>query len=163
MGDSSALAKRQDLVDQVVSRTQVMDYLNDVIPGKDGGDGEFNRINLKGYLNNIRLAKVRSAAQRKHKIALVVASGTILDGEQPEGTVGGDTLAGIFSQLRDDSDVKAVVLRVDSPGGSAFASEIIRDAMAATRQQGIPIVVSMGSVAASGGPLLSKVIPYFHG
>jgi protease-4 len=151
MGDSSALAKRQDLVDQVVSRTQVMDYLNDVIPGKDGGDGEFNRINLKGYLNNIRLAKVRSAAQRKHKIALVVASGTILDGEQPEGTVGGDTLAGIFSQLRDDSDVKAVVLRVDSPGGSAFASEIIRDAMAATRQQGIPIVVSMGSVAASGG------------
>jgi len=151
MGDSSALAKRQDLVDQVVSRTQVMDYLNDVIPGKDGEDGEFNRINLKGYLNNIRLAKVRSAAQRKHKIALVVASGTILDGEQPEGTVGGDTLAGIFSQLRDDSDVKAVVLRVDSPGGSAFASEIIRDAMAATRQQGIPIVVSMGSVAASGG------------
>lgn len=128
-----------------------MDYLNDVIPGKDGEDGEFNRINLKGYLNNIRLAKVRSAAQRKHKIALVVASGNILDGEQPEGTVGGDTLAGIFSQLRDDSDVKAVVLRVDSPGGSAFASEIIRDAMAATRQQGIPIVVSMGSVAASGG------------
>ena len=148
MGDSSALAKQQNLVDQVVSRTEAMAYLNDVIPGKDG---EFDSINLKGYLNNIRLAKVSSAAQRKHKIALVVASGTILDGEQPEGTVGGDTLAGIFSQLREDSDVKAVVLRVDSPGGSAFASEIIRDAMAATRKQGIPIVISMGSVAASGG------------
>ena len=74
-----------------------------------------------------------------------------MDGEQPEGSVGGDTLAGIFSRLRDDSDVKAVVLRIDSGGGSAFASDIIRDAISATQKKGIPVVVSMGSYAASGG------------
>jgi protease-4 len=60
-------------------------------------------------------------------------------------------LAAIFDRLRDDSDIKAVVLRIDSPGGSAFASDVIRDAMAATRKKGIPIVASMGSYAASGG------------
>jgi protease-4 len=81
----------------------------------------------------------------------VVAKGTILDGEQPEGSIGGDTLAGIFADLRDDDSVKAVVLRIDSGGGSAFASDIIRDAISATQNQGIPVVVSMGSYAASGG------------
>jgi protease-4 len=148
LGNSSALAKKQDLIDQVATRTQMSSYLNEMIPGTDG---EFNRINLKGYLNHVKLGKINSAAAKRHKIALVVAAGNIVDGEQPEGTAGGDTLAGIFDRLRDDSDIKAVVLRIDSPGGSAFASDVIRDAMAATRKQGIPIVVSMGSYAASGG------------
>lgn len=147
-GDSAILAKEQGLVDQIASRTEMLAYLNEVIPTTDG---EFNSINLRGYLSHVRREKVTSSAAKKHRVALVVAKGTILDGEQPEGSVGGDTLASIFSNLRDDEDVKAVVLRVDSPGGSAFASEIIRDAMAATRADGVPIVISMGSVAASGG------------
>ena len=147
-GDSAALALEQGLVDQVASRTQMLKYLNEVIPATDG---EFNSINLKGYLSHIRREQVISAAAKKHRVALVVAKGTIMDGEQPEGSVGGDTLAGIFADLRQDEDVKAVVLRVDSPGGSAFASEVIRDAMAATRAEGVPVVISMGSVAASGG------------
>ena len=60
---------------------------------------------------------------------MVVASGSIMDGQQPEGSIGGDTLAGIFSDLREDEKVKAIVLRIDSGGGSAFASEIIRDSI----------------------------------
>ena len=147
-GDSAMLAQQQSLVDQVASRTQMLKYLNEVIPTTDG---EFNSINLKGYLSHVRREQLISAAAKEHRIALVVAKGTIMDGEQPEGSVGGDTLAGIFADLRKDENVKAVVLRVDSPGGSAFASEVIRDAMAATRAEGVPIVVSMGSVAASGG------------
>ncbi len=147
-GDSAMLAQQQGLVDQVASHTQMLKYLNEVIPTTDG---EFNSINLKGYLSHVRREQLISAAAKEHRIALVVAKGAIMDGEQPEGSVGGDTLAGIFADLRKDENVKAVVLRVDSPGGSAFASEVIRDAMAATRAEGVPIVVSMGSVAASGG------------
>ena len=147
-GDSALLAKQQGLVDQVATRTQMLKYLNEVIPSTEG---EFNSINLKGYLSHIRREQITSAAAKQHRIALVVAKGTMMDGEQPEGSIGGDTLAGIFADLRKDENIKAVVLRVDSGGGSAFASEVISDAMAATRAEGVPIVVSIGSVAASGG------------
>ena len=147
-GNASALAKEQDLIDQIATRSEMHSYLNEMIASTDG---YFNHIGLKGYLNHVRLGKFTSAEAQRQKIALIVAAGNIVDGEQPEGTVGGDTLAGIFADVRDNDDIKAVVLRIDSPGGSAFASEVIRDAMAATREQGIPIVVSMGSYAASGG------------
>ena len=147
-GNASALAKEQDLIDQIATRTEMHSYLNEMIASTDG---YFNHIGLKGYLNHVRLGKFTSAEAQRQKIALIVAAGNIVDGEQPEGTVGGDTLSGIFADVRDNDDIKAVVLRIDSPGGSAFASEVIRDAMAATREQGIPIVVSMGSYAASGG------------
>lgn len=147
-GDTSALAKQQNLVDQIATRTQMFAYLNEVLPGTDG---EFDSINMQAYLNHNRLTSRTSAAAKAHKVALVVAKGSIVDGEQPEGTIGGDTLASIFARLRDEDEVKAVVLRIDSGGGSAFASDIIRDAISATQQKGIPVVVSMGSYAASGG------------
>ena len=147
-GNASALAKEQDLIDQIATRSEMHSYLNEMIASTDG---YFNHIGLKGYLNHVRLGKFTSAEAQRQKIALIVAAGNIVDGEQPEGSVGGDTLAGIFADVRDNDDIKAVVLRIDSPGGSAFASDVIRDAMAATREQGIPIVVSMGSYAASGG------------
>jgi len=147
-GDTSALDKQQNLVDQIATRTQMFAYLNEVLPGTDG---EFDSINMKAYLNHNRLTSRTSAAAKAHKVALVVAKGSIVDGEQPEGTIGGDTLASIFARLRDEDEVKAVVLRIDSGGGSAFASDIIRDAISATQKKGIPVVVSMGSYAASGG------------
>ena len=147
-GDTSALAKQQNLVDQIATRTQMFAYLNEVLPGTDG---EFDSINMKAYLNHNRLTSRTSAAAKAHKVALVVAKGSIIDGEQPEGTIGGDTLASIFARLREEDEVKAVVLRIDSGGGSAFASDIIRDAISATQKKGIPVVVSMGSYAASGG------------
>ncbi|BCZ99914.1 hypothetical protein V130003_08970 [Vibrio cholerae] len=78
-----------------------------------------------------------------------------MDGSQPRGTVGGDTVAGLLREARNDSNVKAVVLRVDSPGGSAFASEVIRNEIEALKAAGKPVVVSMSSLAASGGYWIS--------
>uniref|UniRef100_UPI003F58B07B hypothetical protein n=1 Tax=Vibrio cholerae TaxID=666 RepID=UPI003F58B07B len=69
-----------------------------------------------------------------------------MDGSQPRGTVGGDTVAGLLREARNDSKVKAVVLRVDSPGGSAFASEVIRHEVEALKAAGKPVVVSMSSL-----------------
>ncbi|MCS5595464.1 MAG: signal peptide peptidase SppA [Porticoccaceae bacterium] len=146
-GDSAALAKKIGLIDVIATRTEIIGYLNDNIPGSEG---EFDSIDMDSYLANIRL-NTRQSSDKENQIALVVASGTIMDGQQPEGSIGGDTLAGIFTELREDETVKAVVLRIDSGGGSAFASEIIRDSINATRKKGIPVVVSMSGVAASGG------------
>ena len=146
-GDSAALSKAVGLVDTVVNRSGIHRYLNANIAGEDD---DFNSIGMDNYLSNTRLAN-KQVSGAQDQIAVVVASGSIMDGQQPEGSIGGDTLASIFKALREDENVKAVVLRIDSGGGSAFASEIIRDSINATRDQGIPVVVSMGSVAASGG------------
>ena len=81
----------------------------------------------------------------------MVASGEILDGEQPPGAVGGETLANMIRDAREDEDIKALVLRIDSPGGSVSASEQIRRELQAFRKTGRPVVVSMGDLAASGG------------
>jgi protease-4 len=84
-------------------------------------------------------------------VGVIVASGEILDGEQSPGTVGGDTLAKLLRKARMDDDISAVVLRIDSPGGSIMASEVIRREVKALRDAGKPVVASMGTVAASGG------------
>ena len=88
-------------------------------------------------------------------IAIVVASGAIMDGSQPRGATGGDTVAALLRQARNDDKIKAVVLRVDSPGGSAFASEVIRNEIEALKEAGKPVVASMSSLAASGGYWIS--------
>lgn len=95
------------------------------------------------------------SSARADKIGVVVAQGAIVDGEQPPGSVGGDSVAALIRQAREDDAVKAVVLRVDSPGGSATASEVIRRELELTRRAGKPVLVSMGSVAASGGYWIS--------
>jgi len=82
---------------------------------------------------------------------VIVARGTILDGSHPAGTIGGDSTAALVRQARNDEDIKAIVLRVDSGGGSAFASEVIRRECEKARADGKPVIASMGSVAASGG------------
>ena len=84
-------------------------------------------------------------------MGVVVASGEILDGEQPPGVIGGITTADLLREARDDDDIAAVVLRIDSPGGSVFASEQIYREVAAIKAAGKPVVVSMGDLAASGG------------
>ncbi|MBQ45191.1 MAG: signal peptide peptidase SppA, partial [Porticoccaceae bacterium] len=146
-GDAARVAKVFGLIDVIASRTEIYDHLNDLIPGSDG---EFNSIDMDSYLTNTRISKGK-ISDNNNQIAVVVASGTIMDGQQPEGTIGGDTLAGIFGNLEDNKNIKAVVLRIDSGGGSAFASEIIRDSISSIQKKGMPIIVSMGSVAASGG------------
>ena len=147
-GDVAALALKQGLIDRVATRRETSAYLQQILPHTNG---DVDSVPMAAYLNHMKLAALNASNQRKPEIAVVVASGTILDGNQPEGTVGGDTLADIFSTIEDDEQVKAVVVRVDSPGGSAFASDVIRDAIAALRKKNIPVVISMGSYAASGG------------
>jgi protease-4 len=108
---------------------------------------------------NQYLASVRSKHVLKSKsdsrVGIVVASGEILDGHQPPGTIGGESTADLLRQARYDNAVKAVVLRVDSPGGSMFASEQILREVQTLRKAGKPVVVSMSTYAASGGYYIS--------
>ena len=104
-GDAARVAKVFGLIDVIASRTEVYDHLNDLIPGSDG---EFNSIDMDSYLTNTRISKEK-ISDNNNQIAVVVASGTIMDGQQPEGTIGGDTLSGIFGNLEDNKNIKAVL------------------------------------------------------
>ena len=147
-GNAAVLAQQEGLIDQLATRSEMRAYLNEQIPSNI--DGEFNATDMDTYLAHIRREE-SALAQTGDRVAVVVAKGTILDGDQPEGNVGGDTLSQILAELKYDPQIKALVVRVDSPGGSAFASDVIRDALDEVAQRDIPVVVSMGSYAASGG------------
>jgi protease-4 len=120
------------------------------ITGEDGNGSSFVGVDHGAYLANTRSQHVlgRRAAER---VSVIVAAGEILPGEQAPGTVGSDTLAWQLREALEDDAVKAVVLRIDSPGGSVFASEVIRREVAALRAADKPVVASMSSLAASGG------------
>lgn len=149
-GDNAQLALTHGLVDQITSRVAMRDILIERFGADDYGDS-FKFIPQRHYLAQKRI----QLEAKPDRVALIVASGTIMDGEQPAGSIGSDTLSRIIRTARDDDAVKALVLRVDSGGGSALASEIIREELAATREAGKPVIVSMGSLAASGGYWLS--------
>ncbi|OLQ90518.1 signal peptide peptidase SppA [Vibrio panuliri] len=148
-GDLAALSLKLGLVDQLATRQQVRQAMVDVF-GSDDNDS-YPYVDYYEYLASIP----PSFDVNDDDVAVVVASGAIMDGSQPRGTVGGDTVASLLREARNDNKVKAVVLRVDSPGGSAFASEVIRNEIEALKQAGKPVVVSMSSVAASGGYWIS--------
>ncbi|MCR9958046.1 signal peptide peptidase SppA [Vibrio parahaemolyticus] len=148
-GDLAQLAVKMGLVDELATRQDIRTLFAKEI-GSDGKDS-YNAISYYDYLATIR----PDYTLANHDIAVVVASGAIMDGQQPRGTVGGDTVASLLRQARNDEKVKAVVLRVDSPGGSAFASEVIRNEVEALKKAGKPVVVSMSSLAASGGYWIS--------
>lgn len=148
-GDTAALALSAGLVDKLSTRPQMMARLQQL--AGIGDEGGYKYIDSSHYLNYERRMESLKSESADNKVGIIVAKGAIFDGEQPAGTVGSDTLSELFMQARDDDQIKAVVLRVDSPGGSAFASEVIRQEILLTKQQDIPVVVSMGSVAASGG------------
>jgi protease-4 len=122
-------------------------YLN-----KTWMDKEVNVISSNDYLT---ATKQISAPSVKDKVGIVVAKGTIYNGSRTPGEIGGDSTAKLLKQAREDDKIKAIVLRVDSPGGSAFASEVIRNEIEAIRESGKPIIVSMSSMAASGGYWIS--------
>ena len=148
-GDIAQLAKKLGLVDQLSTRQEVRLELADTF-GSDGKDS-YNALSYYDY----RATMQPDLPTSTDDIAVVIASGAIMDGKQPRGTVGGDTTAALLRQARNDDQVKAVVLRVDSPGGSAFASEVIRNEIVALKKVGKPVVVSMSSLAASGGYWIS--------
>lgn len=145
-GDSATLALNKKLVDQLASRHDITRILQQQFGTTEEGD-DYLALDYWDYLD----ITDNQILPETNKIGLLIASGTILDGEQPAGAIGGDSLAQLIREARADTDIKALVVRVDSPGGSAFASEVIRQELSVTRASGIPVIVSMGSVAASGG------------
>jgi protease-4 len=152
-GDAAKLALQRGLVTALKSRRQMADDLK-VLVGEDEDTHSFNSIGMNQYLASVRSKHVLKP-KSDSKVGIVVASGEILDGHQPPGTIGGESTADLLRQARYDNAVKAVVLRVDSPGGSMFASEQILRAVQALRKAGKPVVVSMSSYAASGGYYIS--------
>jgi len=152
-GDLAALALDIGLVDSLATREEVRDRIV-AVTGKNGDDDAgYPAAGLDEYVDQMRMLDGGKAT--KENVAIVVAAGEILNGSQPPGTIGGDSTADLLRKARKDVTVKAVVLRVDSPGGSAFASEVIRNEIEAIKAAGKPVVVSMGSLAASGGYWIS--------
>ena len=145
-GDLAKAALETGLVDALKSREEQKQHLIDLV-GKNKKGDSFKGIGYRRYLLSVEKEKDGEAPN----VAVVTAAGTIVDGEQPVGVAGGDTIAKLLRKAREDDDVKAIVLRVDSGGGSAFASEVIRKEVVANQEAGKPVVVSMGSLAASGG------------
>ncbi|HIF9386666.1 TPA: signal peptide peptidase SppA [Photobacterium damselae] len=149
-GDFAKLSVKMGLVDSLMTHPEMTQEFEKTFG--TGQDHNFNQISYYDYLASLTDINVPS----KNKIAVVIASGAIIDGPQRPGTTGGDTTAELLREARFDNNVKAVILRVDSPGGSAFASELIRNEVDALQKAGKPVVVSMSSVAASGGYWISS-------
>ncbi len=152
-GDLATAALDSNLVDALLTRTEVRDLLIDYVGEDPDHPDTFSAAGMYEYLAQMRL--LSGGTVEEENVAVIVAAGDILFGSQPPGTIGGDSTAALLREARNDESVKAVVLRVDSPGGSAFAAEVIADEIKALRQDGKPVVASMSSVAASGGYAIS--------
>lgn len=152
-GDLAQLALRQKLVTALKTREDVASLLIQRGVADDSADGGFRQVALATYLQHLDGALPQ--ADIRPQVAVVVAEGEIAGGELPPGKIGGESTSALLRQARDDDDVKAVVLRVNSPGGEVFASEQIRREVEALKAAGKPVVVSMGDVAASGGYWIS--------
>jgi len=148
-GDMAKMALQRGLVTALKSRRQVADDLKGLV-GEDDHNHSFNGIGMSQYLAAVR-SRHALKSKSDSKVGIVVASGEIFDGHQLPGKIGGDSTSDLLREARFDNAVKAVVLRVDSPGGSEFASEKILREVQALRKAGKPVVVSMSSYAASGG------------
>jgi protease-4 len=143
-GDPAKLALAAKLVDGLKTRDELRQLM--VERGAKDTEGKtFRQVGFDSYLARQKTAVTGDA------IGVVVAEGEIVDGRAPAGTVGGLSTADLIRKAREDKSVKAVVLRVNSPGGSVYGSELIRRELELTRAAGKPVVVSMGDVAASGG------------
>ena len=145
-GDAAQAALAAGLVDRFSTRDEWRARLIEAAGKTPHGD-EPRRIDVGSYLAVV--AQEKEAAP--DSVAVIVAQGAIVDGAEPSGVVAGDTFAGLIREARENARIKAVVLRIDSPGGSAWASELIRRELELTRQAGKPVIASMSSVAASGG------------
>jgi protease-4 len=149
-GDIAKLALEQKLVDQLATRDQAVELLI----GKGVREKKtFRQIDFQDYAAIVQREKLVDMA--RPQVAVVVAEGEILSGDQPPGSIGGESTAKLVRSAREDNRVRAIVLRVNSPGGDAFASELIRREIELTKAAHKPVIVSMGDVAASGGYWIS--------
>jgi protease IV len=147
-GDAARLALAFRLVDELKTMREARQELIE-LAGEDRSRHTFHQIRFDDYVKAVRSS--RSAAESNAKVGVIVAQGMILDGTQPAGRIGGSSLGSLIRQAIEDKSIRSVVLRIDSPGGSAFASDAIRRELEQMKPAGKPLVVSMGSVAASGG------------
>ena len=152
-GDLAKYALAQKLVDGLKTEEDVDELLAARGIADDGAEHGFRAVSLDGYLSH--LDRGLQAVDERPQVAVVVAEGEITGGEQPPGTIGGESTSALLRAARDDDAIHAVVLRVNSPGGEVYASEQIRREVVALQEAGKPVVVSMGDLAASGGYWIS--------
>ena len=161
--DSLSLRKAQDAVDlKFADAVKYYDEVIDELKAKSGFDGKDKDmfIDLEKYAK----ASVPNVKENKSKneVAVLFAEGEIVDGNGGKGQMGGDKIAEELRKIRENDDVKAVVLRVNSPGGSGLASEVMWREIQKVKQAGKPVVVSMGNLAASGGYYISCSADYIY-
>ena len=151
-GNTAQMALDYGLVDQLLDRHATRQYLIEIAGADEEDEFAVSAMGHDSYLASVR-AKEKPASG--DKVGVLVAVGSILNGSQPPGSIGGDSTAKLIRKARNDENIKALVLRVDSGGGSAFASEVIRKELEAFQATGRPVIASMDSVAASGGYWIS--------
>jgi len=149
-GDTAKLALENRLVDLVLTREELTSHLE----AKTGAKTESSVVSTSDYLSHIE-PSYTEAGDNQPQIGIIVAEGNIVGGKQPAGVIGSDSLTERLRSARTNTVIKGVVLRINSGGGSAFASEIIRQEILELKKAGKPVVVSMGSLAASGGYWIS--------
>ena len=148
-GDAGKYALDHQWVDSLKTSQQIRQQLIDLVGTQEDGK-TFKQVSFREYLSLVK-PPIAFDNPLTEKVAVVVAKGTIVDGERKAGEIGGDSTAALLRKARLDDKVKAVVLRIDSGGGSMFASEVIRAEVLALKAAGKPVIASMSSVAASGG------------
>jgi protease-4 len=146
-GDAAQAALKAGLVDKLATDEELQQELGKLV-GIDPDTGAYWQIDDRDYL---RATNAERATARSSKIGLIVISGPIVEGESWSGVAGADTIADLIRSGYKNKDIAALVLRINSPGGSLYASEKIRRQVLAAREAGKPIVVSMSSMATSGG------------
>ena len=150
-GDLAQLALNEHLIDGLATRAELISMLRkEGVPADDKGRS-FRQVDQTRYL----ASQSSTTSVFDPGVAIVVAEGEIASGKQSPGSIGGESTAALIRTAREDRKTKALVLRVNSPGGEVFAAEQIRREIQLTREAGIPVVVSMGNVAASGGYWIS--------
>lgn len=152
-GDAARAALDFGLVDRLAHRDEVRERMIELV-GENDEETSFRQVSWRTYLN-VRADDRRPKGQGDG-VAVVVAAGDVLGGNQPAGRIGGRSTARLIRRAREDESAKAIVLRIDSPGGSVFASELIHRECALVREEGKPLVVSMGSLAASAAYFISS-------
>ncbi|PXF62813.1 signal peptide peptidase SppA [Kangiella spongicola] len=151
-GNGAKAAVESGFIDKLISRAEFRDLMINQVGLNDKQDS-YKAIGFKDYLKARR--PLIDMPSSKDKVAVIIAKGEIVDGSRKEGTIGGDSTARLIRKARLDNSVKAIVMRVDSPGGSAFASEVIRSELVQAQKEGKIVVTSMAGMAASGGYWIS--------
>ena len=150
-GDFAKAAIEYGIIDQLSNRREFRAYLYSIAPGEE--DDEINIVGMNAYMNSVEMEPIFEESESN--VGVIIAKGSIVDGSAGPGSIAGDDFVKIIRKAYNDESVKALVLRVDSGGGSAYASEVIADELEKFKNSGRPIIASMGGVAASGGYYIS--------